>query len=551
VRHAALPVASLVLLCAASSVTLAAEQARRATEATAAEDARAREALAGAPVAAPVVVWNRTLAVLRAPYGETSAADRAAAASKRIEAILDDLDPSTVTASRASIGSDSGVIVQAGEHALFGLLPEDLPQGSATTLESAGEYVAGEVRRLLEARIEQRRTPQLILNSAYSLLGIVVYLVLIIIVLHVRQRVLSRAAILAQGWPARLAVAGFDPRPVAIILLRWIVRVAAFAAVLAATYVALTFVLSRFPYTRPWGATLGAFIVSTVSQFAAAVVDALPDLLTIAIIVLVTRALVRLVKAWFGALERGDFAVTWLEPEAARATRRLLVIGIWLFAITVAYPYVPGSDSLAFKGASVFLGLMISLGSAGLLNQLIGGIAAVYSRGLRPGDYVRVGEIEGRVLELGTLATRVVTRTSEVVTIPNAVLMSDVIRNFSRSQSKDLLLTTRVSIGYDTPWRQVEALLLTAAARTRDVLADPAPRVLKTSLSDFYIEYELVAHAAPAADRDAVVSVLHANILDVFNEHHVQIMSPHFEGQPDRAVVVPPEKWRPAPGQAG
>jgi small-conductance mechanosensitive channel len=545
-RHAASLIACLVLLCAASSLTVAAEQT---PQATAAEDARAREALAGAPAGAPVVVWNRTLAVLRAPYGGTSAADRAAAASDRIEAILDELDPNAVTASPATIGSDSGVIVQAGEHALFGLLPGDLPQGSATTLESAGQYVAGEVKRMLEERIEQRRTPQLILNTAYALLGISIYFALIIIVLRVRRRALSRTALLAQQWPARLALAGFDPRPVAVILLRWTVRLTAFAIILTASYVTLTFVLSRFPYTRPWGTTLGALIVSTVSQLAAAAVHALPDLLTIAIIVLATRALVRLVKTWFGALERGDFSVTWLEPEAARATSRLLVIGIWLFAITVAYPYVPGSDSLAFKGASVFLGLMISLGSAGLLNQLLGGIAAVYSRGLRPGDFVCVGEIEGRVLELRTLATRIVTRTGEVVTIPNAVLMSGVIRNFSRSQSSTLLLTTAVSIGYDTPWRQVEVLLLTAAARTQEVLASPAPHVLKTALSDFYIEYELAAHAAPAVDRDAVMSVLHANILDAFNEHHVQIMSPHFEGQPDRAMVVPPEKWRAAPAQ--
>lgn len=547
VRHASSLIALLIGLLGAASSCVAAEQAPQSIAEVASEEARARDAFAGTQEA-PVIVWNRTLAVLRAHFAEKSAVERATAATKRIDAVLNDLDPKAVSATISTIGSESGVIVQAGEHVLFGLLPGDLPQGSATTLEAAGQQVVGEVKRMLEERSEQRRTPQLILNSVYALLGIVVYLSLIIGVLRLRHRVLRRATLLAEDRAARLAFAGFDPRPGVVILLRWIVRLTAMAIILAATYVAVTFVLSRFPYTRPWAATLGGYIVDTISTFAATAVSAIPNLVAIAIIVIVTRAVVRLVNLWFGALERGDSVVTWLEPEAARATRRLLSVGIWLFAIIVAYPYVPGSDSLAFKGVSVFVGLMLSLGSAGLLNQLIGGIAAVYSRALRAGDFVRIGKIQGRVLELGTLATRVVTRTGEVVTIPNAVVMSDVIRNFSRSQSK-LLLTTAVSIGYDTPWRQVEALLLTAAARTQGVLTDPAPRVLKTALSDFYIEYELVAHAAPGVDRPAVMSLLHANILDAFNEHHVQIMSPHFEGQPDRAIVVPPEKWRSAPAE--
>lgn len=346
VRHASSLITLLIGLLGAASMAFAAEQAPQSTAQAASEEALARQALSGTE-AAPIIVWNRTLAVMRAPYGASSAADRAAAATKRIEAILDDLDPDAVSTSFSTIGADSGVVVQAGEDILFGLLPGDLPQGSANTLDAAGPYVAGEVKRMLEERIEQRRTPQLILNSVYALLGILIYLALVVAVLRVRHRVLSHATFLVQDRAARLAFTGFDPRPAAVLLLRWAIRLTAFAIVLAATYVVMTFVLGRFPYTRPWAATLGGYIVDTVSG----------------------------------------------------------------------------------------------------------------------------------------------------------------------------------------------------------VLTEPAPRVLKTSLSDFYIEYELVAYAAPGADRAAVMSVLHANILDAFNEHHVQIMSPHFEGQPDRAIVVPPEKWQSAPAE--
>jgi small-conductance mechanosensitive channel len=257
----------------------------------------------------------------------------------------------------------------------------------------------------------------------------------------------------------------------------------------------------------------------------------------------VTRAVAAAVAAWFRAVERGDLSVSWLDPVAALAARRLAVLAIWLFALTVAYPYVPGASTDAFKGVSVFVGRVVSLGSAGVVGQIISGLFVTFNRALRPGDVVHLGDIHGAVKKLGLMSVTVSTREHEEVTIPNAVVVAGAIRNFSRGHRASVVLSTSVGIGYDTPWRQVRAMLLLAAARTDGVLPEPAPIVYETRLSDFYIEYELVARGDAAASRSVLLSRLHEQILDVFNEHGVQIMSPNYEGQPDKPVTVDPSKW--------
>ncbi len=183
------------------------------------------------------------------------------------------------------------------------------------------------------------------------------------------------------------------------------------------------------------------------------------------------------------------------------------------------------------------------MGGAGFVGQIIGGIAAVYSRAVRSGDYIAIGETQGVVKELGLLTTKVTTRTREEITIPNSMLVSSAIRNFSRNGNRTTTLNTAVTIGCDAPWRQVEALLLAAAAKTEGILDTPPALVLQTTLDDFYVRYELVAAVREARERTHVLARLHGNIQDAFNEAGVQIMSPHFESQPSAPVFVPKNRW--------
>jgi small-conductance mechanosensitive channel len=192
------------------------------------------------------------------------------------------------------------------------------------------------------------------------------------------------------------------------------------------------------------------------------------------------------------------------------------------------------------------VGLMVSLGSAGFVNQIMSGLVVVYSRALRPGEFVRIGDDVGTVLEVGMLSTKILTYMREEITIPNGVLVGTQTVNYSRhTKATGVLMKTTVTIGYDAPWRQVHGMLLHAAEQTAGIRKDPAPRVLQKTLSDFYVEYELVFHVDEPSKRVTMLSELHTHIQDQFNEEGVQIMSPHFEGQPNEKVFVPKSQWFP------
>jgi small-conductance mechanosensitive channel len=194
----------------------------------------------------------------------------------------------------------------------------------------------------------------------------------------------------------------------------------------------------------------------------------------------------------------------------------------------------------------VLIGLMISLGSSSVIGQGASGLILMYARALRRGEYVRIGEHEGTVTEVGMFITRIRTGLGEEINLPNSLVLGSATKNYSRTvKGAGYVVDTTVTIGYDTPWRQVDAMLTEAARRTPGILSDPQPRVFQTALSDFYPEYRLVCQAVPEAPRPRaeVLNALHGNIQDVFNEHGVQIMSPHYRSDPDEAKVVPPDRW--------
>ena len=316
------------------------------------------------------------------------------------------------------------------------------------------------------------------------------------------------------------------------------------------TYSWLTIVLRRFPYTRPWGETLRTSLFAAAASVGRAVLDQLPNLLTVLAIVLVTRFAVRLVTFAFLTVEEGRVMVPGVYPETAQPTRRIVVALLWILALVLSYEFLPGAQSDAFKGVSVFVGLMISLGSSGIMNQVMSGLMVTYSRALRVGDFVRVADVEGTVTQLGTLSTKIKTLRNEEVTLPNALVVSHAATNFSRHTTDGVLAPASVTIGYDVPWRQVEALLLMAAERTPGVRHQPAPVVLQTSLGDFAVEYSVLVCLDQPERRVRTLNTLHANIQDAFNEYGVQIMSPSYEADPSERKTVPRAQWYAAPAAA-
>ena len=210
----------------------------------------------------------------------------------------------------------------------------------------------------------------------------------------------------------------------------------------------------------------------------------------------------------------------------------------------VAYPYIPGSQSEAFNGVSLFIGIVFSLGSSTAISNIIAGYMMTYRRAFKVGDRVKIGDSVGEVIQMRLQVTHLRTYKNEEIVIPNSQILGGEVMNYSSlAQERGLLLHTEVGIGYETSWRRVEGMLLEAAGRTAGLVAEPKPFVQVKRLGDFAITYELNAPCVNVHAMNALYTALHHNILDVFNEHGVQIMTPAYEGDPAEPKVVAPAEW--------
>ena len=317
---------------------------------------------------------------------------------------------------------------------------------------------------------------------------------------------------------------------------------------LALAYFYLNTVLSLFPWSRPAAKVLFKLVLNPLNSLWKGFLAALPDLMFLLVLWFVVRYLIKIVRAFFTGVGSGRIRLESFEADWAEPTYKIVRVAIIAFAIVIAYPYIPGSDSAAFKGVSVFLGVILSLGSSSFIGNMIAGLSMTYRGAFKVGDRIKIGEVVGTVEDVKLMVTRVLTPKNERVIIPNSnILATDVVNYSQMAREVGLVLHSTVGIGYDTPWRQVEAMLVEAAARTDGLLDEPPPFVLQKSLGDFAVNYEINAYCNEANRIPALYSALHANIQDVFNENGVQIMSPAYETDPETPKVVPPEQWYAAP----
>jgi len=315
-------------------------------------------------------------------------------------------------------------------------------------------------------------------------------------------------------------------------------------------YSFLNTVLGLFPWTRPVAKVLFKLILDPLASLWFGFLGALPSLAFLVVLWFVVKYVLKLIRAFFRGIKRGRITLEGFDPDWATPTYKLVRLAVIAFAVVIAYPYIPGSDSMAFKGVSVFAGILLSLGSSSFIANSIAGLSMTYRAAFREGDRIKVGDVVGTVEEIKLMVTKVRTPKNEQVIIPNSNILNDNVTNYSHMARRGgVILHTVVGIGYDTPWRQVEALLLMATERTEGLLKDPPPFVLQKSLGDFAVNYELNAYSDQEHRMPALYSELHANIQDVFNEHGVQIMSPAYEADPVGPKIVPPEKWYEAPAK--
>lgn len=505
---------------------------------------------APAPAPGQVKVMNFHVATLRAnPFGVLPQT-RAAEAEHRITTAL-----RSRGALRVGVAlRGPGVWVQIDGASMFMIAPEDTADHTIEAAQADAQTAAAALTRVI-AMSHESRDPRALLVAGGVALGATAVMGLVLLgVARLRRRVEKGFADRAVAGARRLRVGGVElVRSEKIARLARLALTALFwLLALLVVYAWISVTLGLFPYTRSWAEQLDGFLLGLLLRFALAGAHAVPDLLAATLVFWLAWASSAWLQRFFGSVEAGRITLGWLAPDVARTTSRLCIGGVWLFALAMAYPYLPGSDTEAFKGLSVLVGLMISLGASNLVGQFASGLILTYTRTYRIGEYVRIGENEGTVVALGTFTTRLRTGMGEEITISNSATLGDVTRNYSRAvRGPGYIVDTTVTIGYDTPWRQVVAMLEEAARRTPGVLADPKPQVFQVALSDFYPEYRLVCQAIPHEPRPRarVTSDLHANVQDVFNEHGVQIMSPHYLGDPLAPKRVPPAAWYPPPAR--
>lgn len=493
-----------------------------------------------APAVETLQLYNRDITELRAVVGGLGPAEREARAQRRFAALSDGELGQPVTVQPFEAPGQRGFTLQVAEHPIVTLLETDLDPEARVPLAAEAERAARQLSLALQARQAQAEPARWALGGAVAL-GVLL-----------SWAAIAWGSVRLHRWLEARRPVDEDEAAPAVLGVLWQRATAGLVwlVALALAFAGGIVLLEAFPWSAPWGDRLMAAAQHLGGWLATGTMAAVPGLLAVLLIVLVARAVQDVLAVFMHQVQAGRMRVPFLHPDTVGATRRLMSVVVWVLALALAYPYLPGSDTEAFKGLSVLLGLMVTLGSTGLVTQLMSGLVVVYSRSLRRGDYIAVNGLEGVVTEVGALAVKVATMRNEEITVPNAVITASPIHNYSKLAGRQgTLVSTRITIGYDAPWRQVHAMLVAAAAATEGVRADPPPRVHQRALGDFYVEYELFVHIDQPLQRVAIVSALHAAIQDEFNRHGVQIMSPHFIDQPAQPVVVPPAKWWPPPAR--
>lgn len=322
----------------------------------------------------------------------------------------------------------------------------------------------------------------------------------------------------------------------------WAIHFAHTLSVLLALYIYIPVVLKLFPWTEPLAQPFVNYFQMPLVQVWRSITDYTPSLLQILIIIFFAWLILKLLRGLFAALQAGYITFPGFHVEWAEPTYKIFRFLTLALTLVMMLPLLPGADSPAFKGISLFVGAMVTLGSTSAMGNVTAGIVLIYTRAFNVGDIVKVGDAFGEVIERTLLATRLQTTKSENITIPNSAVLSSQVVNYSdRSDSSDLMVHTTIGLGYDIDWRKAHELLMSAAHKTQYIESEPEPFVLQKSLDDFTVSYEINAHTKRPDVLPAIYSELNRNILDEFNQAQIEIMSPTYTSVRDGAALTVPK----------
>ncbi len=493
----------------------------------------------------PVIFYEEELFSVNTAMGPYSPEERVSIILNRLQKISDDrsFNPEEI---KVEIKDGHPCIIYK-DIVIMTLSQEDGKHEGLSDREVADKY-AQKIRNMLKSYKEERSFKTIMYGIIYSLITTLIFALLLMIL----DRLLALIYKKINSWQgSRISdikiqklvllsgdkIAGFIVKSVKII---------AFTVKFIICYIYLSLVFSFFVWTKDVGTKLFSYVLSGIYIIWIKLLSYLPHLFFIIFVAFVTYYIIRFVRFVFVELEKGTVEFPGFYREWAQPTYMIVRFLIIALSLIIIFPYLPGYDSPAFKGISLFLGVLFSLGSTAVVSNMVAGIILIYMNAFKIGDRVKIGDVTGDIIEKTLLLTRIRTIKNVDITMPNAMILGSHITNYSTaSQEPGLILHTTVTIGYDVPWKDVHKLLIDAALMTEDILKEPVPFVLQTSLDDFYVSYQLNAYTNKPNSMARIYSEIHQNIQDKFNEGGVEIMSPHYRAMRDGNQTTIPAGYLP------
>lgn len=495
-----------------------------------------------APVPAPVSIDNKVLFYVQSKIFSISPENRAQIITKRIEKLTKDplFDVKSITVSAGETNTD----IVAGDLIIMTVTEDDAKIAGRERIALAGEYAAA-IRAAIDTQRKEYSLHSITMDAVFALCATLVLILLLVVI----KKVFVKTYAKLQSWNdirirglkfQKLEILSATQITNAIVKLAKLIRA---LLIIVLLYVYISLILSFFPWTKRYSVIIFGYIMTPLNAIWQSLITFLPNLFFMAVIIVVTYYVLKVIKFIFAAIERENIKLPGFYPDWSRPTYKIVRFLVIAFTAIVIFPYLPGSNSPAFKGVSIFLGVLLSLGSTAAVANLVAGVILTYMRAFKIDDRVKISDTTGDIIEKTLLVTRVRTIKNEDITIPNAVVLGSHIINYSAS-AKDtgLILHTTVTIGYDAPWKQVHELLIAAAQSTEYILKEPSPFVLQTSLGDFYVSYEINAYTRHPNRMAVIYADLHQNIQDQFNKAGVEIMSPHYSALRDGNQTTIPEQ---------
>jgi small-conductance mechanosensitive channel len=492
----------------------------------------------------PLIVEDDTLLVLYARRGGMLPEARVKATREIIESLAHKLvfKVDTLYTFEGEFTTD----IMAGNTVVMSVTDTDgLWQGKPRS-QLANEYMAVIQQKIIELH-ETYGLQKKLLRLFFAVLLIVVQVILIKLTIWLFARWRSKVMHRVLDWLKPINIKDyelFDVHRQGRVFM-FFYRMLRILFILFQLLISVPLLFSIFPETKTFVDTIIGYILDPVKDILSSVLGFLPNLFKIVIIIICFRYLVRVLKYFSVEIASGRLKINGFYPDWAPPTFVILRVLCYALMLVMIWPLLPSSNSAVFQGVSVFMGLIVSLGSTSIIGNVMAGMVMTYMRPFRIGDYIKVGDTVGEVIEKTVLVTRIRTRKNEVITIQNSSLMGSQTSNYTvAAQDYKLIVHTKVTIGYDVPWQKVKQIMEGAAIATPGILHNPKPFMMTTSLDDFYVEYEINAFTDDAVNLSKIYSDLHQNLLKYFFDEGVEIMSPHIYARRDGIDIQMPADFQ-------